>query len=237
MAFINQDRKTSIQSDRLNLKQTPADIWEYDDANTDSTPTLSLKSPWKFSGEFRPPIGIPTLWFLSLPDWALAFDDGSGPYLWEDYPELDTAAFKAMLAPWSTAGWMSAYDASQFYVPDLRGMALQIAGTNAVRMMANGSGYDGGDVGDYDADMMFSWQLGAKADGSGVVNLYGWASERNNTSTATPVTAYTMMRLAQSGQGSNRKLHAMDDGINGSPNLGAKTKPATASIRLIVRFK
>lgn len=46
MAFINQDRKSSIQSDRLNLKQTPADIWEYDDSGAEETPVLSLKSPW-----------------------------------------------------------------------------------------------------------------------------------------------------------------------------------------------
>lgn len=53
MAFLNQDRTSSIQNDRLNLKQTPADIWEYSDVNSDSTPTLSLKETWKLEDYYE----------------------------------------------------------------------------------------------------------------------------------------------------------------------------------------
>lgn len=217
MAFINQDRTSSIQSDRLNLKQTPADIWEYDDANTDSTPTLSLKSPWKFSGEFRPPIGIPTFWFSSLPDWAIAFDDGSGPYDWDDYPELDNATFKAMLTIWSNAGWMSAYDGTSFYVPDLKGLFPRISGTNAIRSTV----YAGGNLAAYLAHQFqihvhnHRHSMGVSTDD----HYHGSAYPRtSNDYSSTNYTDYTAANPS-------------------SGNYGSETRPGSFSLRLIVRFE
>ena len=47
MGFLSDERASSVQNKSLNLKQTPADIWEYDDANKTSPPTLRLKEGWE----------------------------------------------------------------------------------------------------------------------------------------------------------------------------------------------
>ena len=90
----------------------------------------------------RTPVGVPTLWFGPKPDWALDFGNGAATkYLWANYPKLNTNKFKSILSTLSTNGWMTAYDAEGFYVPDLRGIVPIGYGTNAKR---TGETYSGG---------------------------------------------------------------------------------------------
>lgn len=84
--------------------------------------------------EYRPPIGIPILWFGAKPSWALDFGNGaSTKYLWATYPELNTTQFKSILDKFKTtggSGLCADYDTSGFYVPDLRGAVIKAYGTN-----------------------------------------------------------------------------------------------------------
>lgn len=166
-------------------------------------------------------VGNPYLSLKEAEYNEIYFDDGSGPYDWEDYPELDNTAFKAILTTWSTAGWMTAYTATQFYVPDLRGMAFQIAGTSAIRQMANAAYFNGGTLAQFITDMMFGHYHSTRyysSLGGGGTNVAPY-----------PNNGYPL------GDGGIRA--PSNDGVNGPPNVGPKTKPATASIRLIVRFE
>jgi len=103
--------------------------------------------------EYRPAIGIPTLWFGTKPDWAIDFGNGATTkYLWSNYPKLwNDSAFKSTLQTLVNAGWMSQFDAVEsggFYVPDLRGIVPIGYGTNAKR---TGEITAGGSVGTYSA--------------------------------------------------------------------------------------
>ena len=95
----------------------------------------------------RPAVGVPTLWLGSKPDWALDFGNGAGTqYLWANYPKLNNDKFKSILSTLSDAGWMTAYDAAGFYVPDLRGVVPVGYGTNGRR---TGETTSGGTLGQY----------------------------------------------------------------------------------------
>lgn len=84
--------------------------------------------------EYKPAIGVPTLWMGTKPDWALDFGNGaSTKYLWANYPKLNSAYFKDILDHFKTtggSGLCADYDAEGFYVPDLRGMMPRAVGTN-----------------------------------------------------------------------------------------------------------
>lgn len=171
----------------------------------------------------KPPIGIPTMWFTSVvPDWAIAFDDGSGPYDWVDYPEFDNATFKAMLTIWSTAGWMSAHDETSFYVPDLQGMFARIAGTNGVY----GSGiHAGGSVGDYTAHQL-------QDHGHNHRHL-AWSN--NDDHAHSPYD--TAQGTSYDTSNGYRIPTSYDAAVPSSGNHGAETRPCSFSVKIIVRFE
>ena len=80
MGFISEERASSVQNKSLNLKQTPADIWEYDDAGKTDSPKLSLKDGWSMV-DILYPIGA---FYTQYPDadsstLATAFPDASRP--------------------------------------------------------------------------------------------------------------------------------------------------------------
>jgi len=175
---------------------------------------------------YRPPIGIPVFWFSSVPDWALAFDDGSGPYDWEDYPELDNTAFKAILTTWSTAGWMAAYDGTSFYVPDLRGMFPRLAGTNAVR----NSRYAGGSLGAYGADQMQRITGNFMVHGDAAATVSGAFTRTKDVINDT----------WGSGTGDTDRIYfnsANSPNARTSTTTGGETRPAYFALRLVVRFE
>lgn len=169
---------------------------------------------------YRPPIGIPVFWFSSVPDWALAFDDGSGPYAWEDYPEFDNDDFKATLTIWANAGWMPAYNSTRFYVPDLKGLFPRIAGINAVRSNI----YNGGSVAAYIAH-----QIENHTHGRSNFRHGSYASEGTQWSGSSEDANYwrTLLRSTTS----STWLRVLD------ANTGNETRPGSFSIRLIVRFE
>lgn len=79
----------------------------------------------------KTPVGVPTMWFSEKPDWALDFGNGAATqYLWANYPKLNNDKFKGILETFSNSGLCSAYDATGFFVPDLRGAMLKATGTN-----------------------------------------------------------------------------------------------------------
>lgn len=108
-----------------------------DVASTNTTQTLTNKT---IDGddntiyEYKPAIGVPTLWMGTKPDWALDFGNGAATqYAWADYPKLNTAYFKDILDHFKTtggSGLCADYDATGFYVPDLRGLMARTVGTN-----------------------------------------------------------------------------------------------------------
>ena len=113
----------------------------------------------------KPAVGVPTLWMGTKPDWALDFGNGAATqYLWANYPKLNNAKFKDVLTTLSTAGWMSAYDASGFYVPDLRGVVPIGYGTNAVRAAET---LNGGSVGGYSGSQVKYHNHGSSGSFSG----------------------------------------------------------------------
>lgn len=167
---------------------------------------------------YRPPIGIPVFWFSSVPDWALAFDDGSGPYDWADYPELDNDGFKTMLTIWSNAGWMTAYNSTSFYVPDLKGLFPRISGTNAIRSTV----YAGGNLANYLAHQFQQHQH---------YHRHGLGYD-NDDHAHSP---YNMV------QGTDNRLYTYytdyASANASSGNYGAETRPGSFSLRIIVRFE
>lgn len=121
----------------------------------------------------KPAVGVPTLWMGTKPDWALDFGNGAATqYLWANYPKLNNAKFKDVLTTLATAGWMSAYDASGFYVPDLRGVVPIGYGTNAVRTAET---LNGGAVGDYSGSQVKYHNHGVTKGGSGSSGFTGTA--------------------------------------------------------------
>ena len=80
MGFLSDERASSVQNKSLNLKQTPADIWEYDDAMKTDSPKLSLKDGWSMV-DILYPIGA---FYTQYPDadsstLATAFPDAYRP--------------------------------------------------------------------------------------------------------------------------------------------------------------
>jgi len=82
----------------------------------------------------KPAVGVPTLWMGTKPDWALDFGNGAATkYLWANYPKLNNAKFKDILDHFKTTGGSALcadYDATGFYVPDLRGMMPKVVGSS-----------------------------------------------------------------------------------------------------------
>lgn len=180
----------------------------------------------------KPPIGIPTMWFSSVPDWALAFDDGSGPYDWEDYPELDNTAFKAILTTWSTAGWMTAYDGTSFYVPDLRGMFPRLAGTNAVR----NSRYAGGSLGAYGADQM--QRITGNTNRTGAVAMFRSSDPGEGALSIGDPTTTSRVTPGETGTGYNIDFNSANSpDARTSTTTDGETRPAYFALRLVVRFE
>ncbi len=166
----------------------------------------------------RPPIGIPTIWFSAVPDWALAFDDGSGPYNWEDYPEFDNEDFKAMLIIWANAGWMPAYNSISFYVPDLKGLFPRISGTNAIRS----SVYAGGNLAAYLAHQFEQHQHNH-------THGLGYSTDDN---------AHSPFNMAQGSNDRSYTYYVDYSAPNASSgNYGAESRPGSFSLRIIVRFE
>lgn len=95
--------------------------------------------------EYRPPIGVPYFWMGSKPSWAIDFGNGaSTKYLWTNYPNLNNNQFKDILTTLSTEGWMTAYDTSGFYAPDLRGMTPVGYGVTGLASRAEHGSYPTG---------------------------------------------------------------------------------------------
>lgn len=118
--------------------QTP-DVLETDQL---VTAILQLITNAVLAAEQLPAVGVPTLWMGPKPEWALDFGNGAATqYLWANYPKLNNDKFKGILSTLSGAGWMTAHDATGFYVPDLRGIVPVGYGTNAKR---TGETYNGG---------------------------------------------------------------------------------------------
>ena len=188
---------------------------------------------------YRPPIGIPVFWFSSVPDWALAFDDGSGPYAWEDYPEFDNDDFKAMLTIWANAGWMPAYNSISFYVPDLRGMHGHIAGVSGLKRMSDGNYFNGGAIGSYEEDAM--QRITGNIRYTGTSTNVQFLSDSRAIEALGALSISSWRTTNSIGNGSTVDSYPNGIGFNSANSPGARTKakttPAGYAKRLIVRFE
>ena len=208
----------------------------------------------------KPAIGVPTLWFSSLPDWAIDFGNGAATqYLWANYPNLDNDLFKGILTTLSTNGWMTAHDATGFYVPDLRGITPIGYGTNAKR---TGETTAGGNLGVYTASQNKYHNHGWTGSSATSQGMSANASHGHNIRIATnningsnnvlrlydnkdsAAIAPSMVNLANYGDygavlsKSLAHTHTLTAtgsvGYNGSS--GQASKPATIGVMWIVRF-
>lgn len=208
--------------------------------------------------ERRPPIGIPTIWFGPKPDWALDFGNGSSiQYLWANYPELkDDDQFKTILKQFSDRGWMTAYDTSGFYVPDLRGIVPIGYGLNAIRTSetTNGGDSPGWYLSSTNKEhthtpyaLTFSGQYAqaysTKTDGTPWAN--GSVNNVNSHGSATMVTTYSSTNtFLQTGSSSASRIMSLGFGTTPQGtvsltlnNQGTTSKPPTVGCMYIVRFE
>jgi hypothetical protein len=166
----------------------------------------------------KPPIGIPTFWFRSLPSWARWADDGTYG-TWEDFPEFNNPDFKDFLTIFSDKGWMPSFDENGFYFPDLQGMFPRLAGTSGVR----GTQYAGGDIAVFTQDKVLDHYH---------YHRHGLTVQIHHRSfdgaDGTP-------RPYGNG-GSNITLYTGYDSTNNNNNA-MENRPASFSLRLIVRFE
>ena len=207
-------------------------------------------------GEYRPAIGVPTIWMGAKPDWAIDFGNGaSTQYLWANYPELNTDQFKSILTTLSTAGWMTAYNSTGFYVPDLRGIVPIGYGTNAKRTDETTAG---GNLGTYSrsANLSHSHTI-AHTHTRGDQQIYGsfgrgnvsseggfngadgafghsgsgskWMGNGSSSSTNLKIDFYASRYWTGSTSGSS----AGSSGASG----GSMAKPPTLAVMWIVRFE
>lgn len=73
-------------------------------------------------------------------------------------------------------------------------------------------------------DQMQGFQVGATADASGAINLYGRADTRGITSATSSNATYSIDRFENTLQGAGNMLKAVSDGTNGTPRTGTKTE-------------
>ena len=230
--IVDRGRTNVIGNEGLDTAQNPINIFEWNDPDKSSSPTIRTKSPYNFESKnisatgdisadgvfnnYRPPIGIPTFWFTSvLPDWALDCTDGAG-YDFATYPELDNEHFKQFLADFTD--FDSADDTTTFDMPDLKGMFGRLAGTNGIY----GAGiHVGGAVGGYTAHQFeihahnHRHSMGVSTDD----NYHGSAYPRtSNDNSSTNYTNYTAANPS-------------------SGNYGSETRPASFSNTILVRFE
>lgn len=221
--YVSREALTSVtRAGSQGLEGENPDKFPYEafevDASDSKHKILRLTAGWYFSHEYKGAIGIPQMWFSELPDWALAFDDGSGPYDWEDYPELDNEDFKEMLTIWSSAGWMPVYTETHFYVPDLKGLFPRISGTNAIRS----SVYAGGNLAAYLAHQFEQHQHNH-------THGLGYSTDDH---------AHSPFNMAQGSNDRSYTYYVDYSAPNASSgNRGTETRPGSFSLRLIVRFK
>jgi microcystin-dependent protein len=120
--------------------------------------------------------------------------------------------------------------ATQAKLPDLRGMFLRGAGTNAVQTSATGTGFAGNIVGTYQQEQM--------------------QGHRHNTADFSPgnsqyAGAHLMMSSGstgfwglffQNGDAPVTTGSPVADGANGAPRLGNETKPASVSVAYVIKY-
>lgn len=210
----------------------------------------------------RPAVGVPTLWLGSKPDWALDFGNGAtDKYLWSNYPKLNNDKFKDILSTLSTAGWMTAYDTSGFYVPDLRGIVPVGYGISVVRA---GETTSGGTVGQYlesqnkyhDHGVTKGGYNGSGFTGNAITgsvernssslieplaNTTGWSSSgalypiNKSTSRSYQVESSSSSRLVGIGF-SATPTGTVSVTVNAAGTSGQASKPPTIGCMWIVRF-
>ena len=193
----------------------------------------------------RTPVGVPTLWFGPKPDWALDFGNGAATkYLWANYPKLNTEKFKGILSTLSTNGWMTAYDAEGFYVPDLRGIVPIGNGTNAKRTNETTAG---GALGAYlaSANKSHNHSIGVSLGQS--THSGSWADTfRPENATASGIVSVRAEgrsgRHTDTSSGTNKYFDiAFTTGVRVTAtscgNEGTVAKPPTIGAMWIVRFE
>ncbi len=192
----------------------PYFAFDHDDPEKDSTPTLTLKTPWKFdiaSGfPNTVPIGV-----------VMPFTTGTAPagYLKCDGTAVSRTTYSDLFDVIGT-GFGVGDGSTTFNLPDYRGLFLRGTGAHGTLNMANGSDVAGGSVGDENVDQMFGHYhsitnntVVLRNTGGGGVGVGGAAATTATLNAQAPT----------------------DDGTNGTPNTGTETYPSHGVINWIIR--
>lgn len=204
--------------------------------------------------EYRPAIGIPTLWMGGKPSWAIDFGNGATTkYLWANYPRLwKSDEFKNILTTLSSKGWMTAYDSTGFYVPDLRGVVpIGWGGPNSKRSSEILNG--GSNVGAYSGSQNKYHNHGVTKGGTDNSGFTGKEKKGTIADTFRPETMYadgvftTRSRSGRHTDTSSGNNTIFDFSmtptgtvsltVNYNGSEGQASKPATIACMWIVRFE
>jgi microcystin-dependent protein len=117
--------------------------------------------------------------------------------------------------------WGSGDGTTTFTLPDMRGIFLRGAGTNATQAKAAGGNYAGGNVGDFVADKMQGhWHA------THVSPVYPGAGG----------TPFSPVYAGGTPNSSGEVQNPLSDGSNGTPRTGNETKPASYSVNYIIKY-
>ncbi len=117
--------------------------------------------------------------------------------------------------------WGAGDETTTFNVPDLRGVGLVGSGDHGTATKANGTPYDGPDVGVIENDQMQGHYHNQYA---GALIASGGGPDR-----ALSATTNTNIR------GADAIRDPIDDGVNDNPSTGDETRPAAAGVNFIIK--
>lgn len=158
----------------------------------------------------------------SCPIGTVAADGTS--YLRTTFPALFTAIG-------TTYG---AVDGTHFNVPDYRGLFQRGAGTNGTALQSNGGAVSGAALGTLQNDMLQSHYHQLRVfDGSSFFFLYGTGSGSGAGYFGRPATEFP--NTSNTGNIPNQARDFVSDGTNGTPRVGAETRPANLSVTYCIR--
>ena len=242
---------TKLNAGTLSMEQEINNVLTAGNQTPDATVTNQLLTAINYiinqvrlDEQQRPAVGVPTLWLGSKPDWALDFGNGaSTKYLWANYPRLNNDKYKNILSTLSGAGWMTAHDASGFYVPDLRGIVPIGYGLNARRTVES---TNGGNMASYSRSQNLSHAHGATSSFSSW-NFWGrwYDTFRPSTSGAEGMVSVAGSRTGRHTDTSSGTNILFDINFTPAGNVSttvsadgaAMAKPPTIAVMWIVRFE
>ncbi len=211
--------------ERIRIRRDEASTW------TSENPTLGLGELGLETDTNRMKAGDGSTAWISLDYLSLeppgklapfAMDSAPGGYLECDGSAVSRSTYEALFDAIGTA-WGSGDGSTTFNLPDLRGLGIRGAGTNATRTKADGSAYAGPAVGSYENDQ-FQGHWHELYANTGAIDLVGPTGNSLSGSNIYRVNDPNVTLK------SNAIQDATTDGTNGTPRTGDETRGAAAGV-------